>query len=202
MERLISEGAEASVYEDRLLGLRVIRKVRRAKRYRHPELDRRLRSSRTKMEASILLRARGAGVPCPAVLDVRGYVLTIEEVEGETLMSFLRRSDPQGALSVGVKLGEAVGRLHSAGVAHNDLTPVNVMVSSGDVRLIDFGLARFTRDVEDFAVDLHVLLKSVEALCPSPEFSRGVLEGYSRTFPRWREVLSRVEDIGRRGRYR
>jgi Kae1-associated kinase Bud32 len=75
------------------------------------------------MESRIISEARRCGVPTPIVLDVDSFSLTMEHVEGAKLKDLI---DP--ALSEGV--GELVGRLHSCGIVHGDLTTSN-MTSKG-----------------------------------------------------------------------
>ncbi|HLE95792.1 MAG TPA: bifunctional N(6)-L-threonylcarbamoyladenine synthase/serine/threonine protein kinase, partial [Candidatus Thermoplasmatota archaeon] len=58
-------GAEATVTAADFLGRAAVRKVRSAKTYRHPTLDRRVASDRTRREARFLALARRAGVRTP-----------------------------------------------------------------------------------------------------------------------------------------
>jgi Kae1-associated kinase Bud32 len=67
---LIHKGAEAYLYRGVYAGVEAVYKYRVPKKYRHPELDARIRSSRTIREARIMLHARNSGVPVPAVLLV------------------------------------------------------------------------------------------------------------------------------------
>jgi len=203
MARLIHRGAEAEVYEVDVWGLPAVEKRRVEKAYRHPDLDWRIRTSRTRLEARILMRLKGRGVRCPAVLDVWGDTLLLEMVQGPTLLDLLSR----GGGDVGEvmeDLGRQVGLMHSAGVVHNDLTPLNVVVPGGRTCLIDFGLGEFSKSEEDMAVDLHVLKKSLEALFPekAPGLFQRFLSGYGETAPMPDLVLARLEAVERRGRYR
>ncbi|MDK2464499.1 MAG: KEOPS complex kinase/ATPase Bud32 [Candidatus Korarchaeota archaeon] len=208
MARLIHRGAEAEVYEADAWGMPAVEKRRIEKSYRHPELDWRIRTSRTRLEARILMRLKEHGVRCPAVLDVWGDTLLLERVSGPTLLDLLsrgrREKEGEGLAGVMEDLGRQVGLMHSAGVVHNDLTPLNVVVTGGRTCLIDFGLGEFSRSEEDMAVDLHVLKKSLEALFPETagELFERFLRGYRDTAPRPDATLARLEAVERRGRYR
>ncbi|MBP7865836.1 MAG: protein kinase [Acidobacteria bacterium] len=75
--------------------------------------------------------------------------LVLEYIEGDTLTRLLR----EGALSEGRKLAVAEGMArvlaaaHTAGVAHRDLKPDNVMITpDGQVKILDFGLSRLVGD--------------------------------------------------------
>ncbi|MBC8223184.1 Kae1-associated serine/threonine protein kinase [Candidatus Bathyarchaeota archaeon] len=68
---LIAKGAEADILLDPdWNGVKAIIKRRGEKRYRIPELDAAIRRSRTVREASIIHRAKEAGVPTPLIYGV------------------------------------------------------------------------------------------------------------------------------------
>jgi serine/threonine-protein kinase len=71
--------------------------------------------------------------------------LTMENVDGEDLSSLLRRIGrlPEDkALEIARQVCAGLGAAHSRGVVHRDLKPANIMLdSTGQVRLMDFGLA-------------------------------------------------------------
>lgn len=197
---LLSSGAEAVIYLEELMGRKLIRKVRPRKGYRISELDEKLRRNRTKKEAKLVHTARMGGVNAPAVIDVHGDQLIMEFIEGERLDAFLKENRGEEG-RVMRELGEQVARMHSSGVVHNDLTVVNVIVGE-KVYIIDFGLGEFSRNLEDRAVDLFVLIKSLRASVPEKEgIIKDFLSGYS-ILPGHEDVLRRVREIERRGRYR
>jgi eukaryotic-like serine/threonine-protein kinase len=75
--------------------------------------------------------------------------LVMELLEGETLADRLERGaiPLEQALTIAVQIAEALDALHKKGIVHRDLKPANVMLTSGGVKLLDFGLAKL-RDKE------------------------------------------------------
>lgn len=77
--------------------------------------------------------------------DGRPY-LALEYVSGETLAERMQRPPPlsrEQVLDIALSLARALAEAHRHGVLHRDLKPANAMVTShGQVRVLDFGLAR------------------------------------------------------------
>jgi Kae1-associated kinase Bud32 len=197
---LLSSGAEAVIYLEELMGRKLIRKVRPRKGYRIRELDEKLRINRTKKEAKLIHTARMGGVNAPAVIDVHEDQLIMEFIEGKRLDILLKENEG-GEGRVMRELGEQVAKMHNSGVVHNDLTVVNIIVG-GKVYIIDFGLGEFSRSLEDRAVDIFVLIKSLKASVPEKEeIIKDFFSGYS-ILSGYEDVLKRVREIEKRGRYR
>jgi eukaryotic-like serine/threonine-protein kinase len=90
-------------------------------------------------------------------------IYAIEEYEGQTFIAMellegegLDRSLAMGSLPVnrtvefGVQLADALDAAHKKGIVHRDIKPANVFVTErGTVKLLDFGLAKLLRDVDD-----------------------------------------------------
>ena len=83
---------------------------------------------------------------------LKGYVPLDEMLPG---------MDQEGKYHVIAELGEIVHQLGERNIVHKDLKPDNVEVSQqGDVKLLDFGIARMTKyqHVEGDSLDVRVLL--------------------------------------------
>jgi eukaryotic-like serine/threonine-protein kinase len=73
--------------------------------------------------------------------------LVMEYVAGKPLAELIPRQGMpvKEALRCAVHIADALGRAHAAGIVHRDLKPGNVMVTTeGLVKVLDFGLAKFT----------------------------------------------------------
>jgi N6-L-threonylcarbamoyladenine synthase/protein kinase Bud32 len=156
--RLLYKGAEATLWVDDYLGLKVVRKQRLAKSYRQASLDSALARQRARNEARMLSRARCA-VRTPRVLGLDGDELVMEFVAGQTVKEAFRRGD----VSAAREMGEAVRRLHDAGIVHNDLTTSNFIAARDGLCVVDFGLAAVSKSDEDRAVDLVVFKKMLSS---------------------------------------
>ncbi len=194
---LIYKGAEAEIYKADFLGLPIVIKRRIKKGYRDPLLDIRLRRSRTRKEARLMRRARIGGVPVPAILDVWNDSIMMEHIEGNKLANSLNSS-------LMVEFGKIACKLHSSGIAHNDFTPYNALITpEGKVCLIDFGLAEYTHNIEDYAVDLYVLKRSLISLTDEWEVLwKSFLRGYESCQDLFEKVIKRLSVVEARGRYK
>jgi len=183
-------GAEA-----RLTIGKTVKKERVKKSYRHEKIDAELRTRRTRSEAKILQDAARAGVNVPKVLRVGKTELELERIDGRRLKEM--ETLPEELCK---KIGEQLGKLHSARIAHMDLTTSN-MILGDNLYFIDFGLSRYG-DLEDFGVDLHLLRRALIAAHKNAEKSfAAVLEGYEKTFKNAKKAIEREKVIDTRGRY-
>lgn len=185
-------GAEAEIE----IGEKVIKK-RAPKKYRHPELDRRLRTDRTRTESRLLKEADRAGADVPKVLDVSEETLELEKIEGEQLKDVLEKRP-----ELTEELGENLAKLHSADIIHGDLTTSNAIVDE-KLHIIDFGLAERSQRIEDRAVDVHLLKQVLNASHPgvADEAWKSFLNGYS-SYEKFDAVKDRLEEVEGRGRYK
>lgn len=78
------------------------------------------------------------------------WFIAMELLNGEVLGQRLRRTCPRGlpvqeALSIAAECGDALAFAHEHGITHGDVKPDNVFItSSGEVRVLDFGVAAET----------------------------------------------------------
>jgi eukaryotic-like serine/threonine-protein kinase len=70
--------------------------------------------------------------------------LVMELIDGETLAARLARGPLplEQVLRYGIQIADALAKAHRHGIVHRDLKPGNVMITSGGVKLLDFGLAK------------------------------------------------------------
>jgi N6-L-threonylcarbamoyladenine synthase/protein kinase Bud32 len=173
-------------------------KRRVPKRYRVPALDRHLITSRTRAEARLIHMARKAGVPTPVIQDITWDTIVMEQVQGTLLSDAVTEPHLREA-------GRVVGRLHTAGIMHGDLTTSNMILRERDKKcvLIDFGLAQVTSEIEQRGVDLHVLFQTLESTKPydADALKAAFVEGYAETFAEAPDVVAREHAIELRGRY-
>ena len=75
----IARGAEAVISKSD----GKIFKERIKKDYRLPQIDEKLRSRRTKLEANLIREARRVGVLVPRILDLQKYAIEMEAIDGK-----------------------------------------------------------------------------------------------------------------------
>jgi len=205
--RLVGLGAEAALFRASWAGMDSMIKYRYPKPYRDPDLDLALRARRTALEGKLLVEARISGVAVPAVLfvDAQGSLLVTDYLPGPKLRDVLEAMDPGIRAEVFRTLGSFVGRLHHRGIVHGDLTTSNVIMVEGRPFVIDFGLGSFSNELEEFGVDVHLMLRALESTHPSVagELYEEFMRGYEavRGAAQARAVRGKVAEIRRRGRY-
>ncbi len=179
----------------------------------HNDLDKKLRIERTLNEAKIMIHLRSQGLPVPAVLDVDigNGIIVMEWIDGDLLRDRLLRSvSSRENVSIYRDIfyfvGETLGKIHDLGYYHGDPTVSNFIVDTTNrIWLIDFGLAGYSRDPEEWAVDLHLLFRSIETLIHEEveKLKESIIKGYAESMKsfNYKRVLELVEDIRLRGRY-
>ena len=142
VERLIARGGMAAVYQGvhRTLERPVALKVLPPELGREPGFHRQFAT-----EARLLARLQH-----PSIVSVYDFGVTtegsafivMEYFPGVALTHWAETRSLAERWAVALRVVEAVGYFHAAGVVHADLKPDNVLVDlQGNVKLIDFGLA-------------------------------------------------------------
>lgn len=186
------QGAEATV---ELKKGKVI-KTREKKKYRHTELDNKIRKERTETEVKLMNEAIKYGVSAPSPEKKDGSTIEMGKIDGRPLKEVIEEKT-----DLMKELGENIAKIHSADVIHGDLTTSNALVDE-KVYIIDFGLSFRSERVEDKAVDIHLLKQVLNSSHPeiAEEAWENFLEGYR---PENREeILEQLKDVEKRGRYK
>ncbi len=191
---ILGKGAEADIYRFTAFGTEMVVKVRNPKAYRIEQIDNSIRMARTRKEARIMAHAARIGARVPKVFALGTFSIYMEMIKGKTANLLSEKElDSRGVLR---SAGEMLGMLHSSGIVHGDITPANIMVAEDGICIIDFGLAEMSRSVEDMGVDLLLMERSVS----KKDFGL-FLEGYNYRNSSSGNVIKRLEEIKRRGRY-
>ena len=206
MERVIAKGAEADLVLREWNGLKALSKIRKPKGYRHPELDSRLRRSRTKAEADTIHRAKLSGVPTPLLyhVDPDDAVIVMEYIDGVKVRDAVDRLTDEERRELFTRIGGYAGRLHGAGIIHGDLTTSNILKQGDRLVFIDFGLAEVSTEVEKRGVDLNLMNRMLTSTHyrHQEELLAAFVEGYRETLGKEaEEALMRMEEVAKRGRY-
>ena len=190
---LIAKGAESNILKSSYMGQNAVIKARIPKNYRIKEIDDKIRKSRCKLEAKLLSDAKRAGVRTPILYDVdlNEKSILMEAIDGVMLKDVIDED-------LSFRVGEEISKLHSADIIHGDITSSNIMLQNDDLVFIDFGLGRYSDLVEDKAVDLLVLKKSLQSIDyeKAVSYFGNVLSGYGDS-----KIIEKIREIEHRGRY-
>ncbi|MEM0200785.1 MAG: KEOPS complex kinase/ATPase Bud32 [Candidatus Micrarchaeaceae archaeon] len=184
------KGAEAVIEVHTFYGKNVIIKTRLEKKYRVKILDEKLRYSRTRREARILLKLNKLDINVPKLIAVGKYSLMMSFIDG-TLM----RDLPENIELIG-DIGKEVKKMHISGIVHGDLTPANIIIKENSPFIIDFGLAEVSNSLEEKAIDLLLFKRSV-----SKKAFELFLEGYVEKNHESKKILDKLKEVELRGRY-
>jgi len=146
----IGEGGMGAVYKafdthlDRHVAIKVLPADKTA------DLERRQRFVQEAKAASALRHP--SIVVVHDIAEDRGvHFIVMEYVEGQTLDRLIGRKGIKlnEALGYAVQISDGLARAHAAGIVHRDLKPTNIMVMpDGQVKILDFGLAKLVDDAE------------------------------------------------------
>ncbi len=191
---IIAQGAEAKIIQE---GSSII-KDRIAKGYRHPELDRKMRKSRTSRETKLLEKASKI-INCPKPEESDSFnEIKMPLIKGKKLSDNLEKLDWKNICK---EIGKSIAKLHDNNIIHGDLTTSNIILTEDNkLYFIDFGLGFMSERIEDRAVDLHLIKQALEAkhFTIHKEAEKIILDNYnSKNRARVLEQLKKVEARGR-----
>ncbi len=155
--RELGRGGMGHVYlaRDQKLGRNVALKMLPAEITHDAELRRRLAQE---ARAASALSHPGMATVFDYVEEGGESFIVFEFVEGCTLRDEMARHRfaTEEILDVGIQLADALAYAHEHGVVHRDLKPENIMLSPGigsrgRVKILDFGLAKFSRPLSHTA---------------------------------------------------
>lgn len=146
---------------------------------------------RVNAEAAMRLRREArtaASVTHPGLAAIYGLetwrgvpMIITEYLAGGTLADQLGQDplDPLAAIDMASTVAQALAKIHTAGILHRDIKPSNIgYTEDGDVKLLDFGIARIQHDFRKERPD-------DENTAPGPDGSR-IVNTASLMLPRTR----------------
>jgi len=132
-------------------------------------------AARTRFEREAMAVAALSHPNIVVIFDLgeeRGVRFAVMELlQGETLRERIQRSPCSRveAAKVGAAIADGLNAAHTKGIIHRDLKPENVFLTAdGQVKVLDFGLARISSAVRYNTASLDVLTTTV---VPSREVS-------------------------------
>ena len=181
---VIGRGGMAEVHEGRdlRLGRRIAVKILRPDLARDPSFQARFRreaQSAAALNHPNIVAVYDTGEDTLAATEDSPAVIVpyivMEYVDGMTLRQLLasgRRLLPERALEITAGVLSALDYAHRHGIVHRDIKPANVMLTrTGDVKVMDFGIARAINDVQSSMTGTSAVMGTAQYL--SPEQARG-----------------------------
>lgn len=201
MKTLLSQGAEAKIFQDNNLVI----KERNLKSYRIKELDEKIRKYRTRREINILEKAsKIISVPKIHSSSEKDFKITMDFIDKKRLSEVLDSFENKKRLEICKTIGKQVALLHNNNIIHGDLTTSNMILKNNKVYFIDFGLSFIDQKAEHKAVDLHLLKQALESKHYKHYATsfKAVLEGYKKICKNYKEIIDRLDKVEGRGRYK
>jgi len=209
---LYKQGAESKIFTTTFSDRKAIVKERFSRQYRNELLDLNIRKERTKAEAKAILKCKQGGIATPVIysLDLNNYKIIMEHINGQTVNDYLanikdKLYDNGKLTKLLTNVGAIVGKMHSLGVFHGDLTTSNIILKEDDTLvLIDFGLSHFNPSVEDKAVDLYVLERAfISTHSYFSELFPVIFNSYKKAYELdVQAVVNQFQNVRSRGRKR
>ncbi len=106
--------------------------------------DRRARFEREAQTIASLSHPNILAIFDTGIHDGQLFIVT-ELLDGETLRAHVGSMPVRKAIDIGIQIARGLTAAHEKGVVHRDLKPENIfVVADGQVKILDFGLARQT----------------------------------------------------------
>jgi tRNA A-37 threonylcarbamoyl transferase component Bud32 len=184
--QILRQGAEAILYLDEFEGEKVLVKERIKKDYRIDQIDNKLRKERTREEVKLMTEARKIGVLTPKIfhVDYEKFKIIMEFIDGKRVKEFFSEAGEEEIEKISFEIGKLIGKLHSSGIIHGDLTTSNMIL-------------------KDNQIDLNLLFEALKAT----HFKilkacwENIVKGYKKEYKYSEQVLKKVEEIEARARY-
>ena len=227
-QQIIQQGAEAiiSLNKDNQ-----ILKNRVKKSYRHPKLDTKLRTRRTKSEAKIINKLKKI-IPVPRIISTTTDQIIMQYISGKKLSEHLEKLNYK---QISKQIGQNLTLLHNQDIIHGDLTTSNMIYKENNknpliinskksqathnkaknslidnkisnnnfkVYFIDFGLGFHSRKIEDKAVDLHLIQQALNAKHYKIADKAFQIILKNYKSDKYKLIIERIKVIESRGRYK
>jgi serine/threonine-protein kinase len=179
---VIGRGGMATVHvgNDTRLGRRVAVKLLKPSLANDPAFRTRFRQeaqAAARMAHPTIVRVYDAGeetIVEPSGAEIQVPYIVMEFVDGRPVSDILADGplEPSEAVRITEQILTALEYSHRAGVVHRDIKPANVMVThSGQVKVMDFGIARAITDTSSTVAQTTSILGTASYF--SPEQARG-----------------------------
>ncbi|SOV12920.1 EKC/KEOPS complex subunit BUD32 [Plasmodium sp. gorilla clade G2] len=225
----MSAGSDARIYRCTFINKEAVKKVIYRKYYRHKKIDTKIRKLRVSNEIKFTKKLASLNIDVPYIyfVDAKEKSLYFEYVKGCTI-NFILKNIKEYEPKIPICIGMVLAKIHNGNIIHGDFTTSNLILRNSFIQqnnlldlknnnlpynfsdletiklcVIDFGLSFLSSSIEDKAVDLFVLLKTIKSFHSEfPSLEEDILEGYKMKSDNVKEILIKLEIVKQRGRKR